>query len=151
MSELTTYFLLFGLACGALALFSSSGLLEALTAATIASSLTATGLHFQVLPEEFNVAALSFVLLTIVISILIWKPLRNFTMARPETERPSELAGVRLLLPSDFSEDHPFVDYSGVRWAVRGDISQLQPSQEVIVSRAAVGELWLEPAPDSKT
>lgn len=145
MHELTLVFLGGGLICLAIALFVGSGLLEVLIAGGIASMLTAAAMHFGLLSTDINHALALDAGLSIILAILLWKPIRATIKAPAEPTSSSDLIGTELFLGKDFTPDNPLVEYSGIQWNVRSDDQQLNPGDRVRVVRAEVGTLWVIP------
>jgi hypothetical protein len=145
MHELTLMFLVGGLICLAIALFVGSGLLEVLIAGGLASILTAAAMHFGMLSTDINHALALDAGLSIILAVLLWKPIRATIKAPAEPTRSSDLIGVELDLGKEFNPENPLVEYSGIQWVVRSDAGELQPGQRVRIDRAEVGTFWVTP------
>lgn len=128
--------------------FVASGVLEVLLAFSLASLSTALLLQLGVVDGNWALLITLLALLTGVFAVLIWRPMRALLQKTPGNAQVSDLIGVELQLPADFDmTQHPFVQYSGVRWQVRAESAGVAftPLQRVVISTVEVGVLAVRP------
>ena len=113
----------------------------------LGASLVITGLlmHIGLLPATMMVALWSNALLTSILALVLWKPLRNLQnnhIQRQPVE--NDFTRHEFVLEQDVNAqggcEHP---YSGVRWQVKSE-QPLTAGTLVEVVRADVGVLWVK-------
>ena len=80
--SITTWFILLGIVCVMLLPFAVPGVLEALLSLGIASFLAAALLAFGLLPDSWPAMLSALAVSTLLLALLLWKPLRVFQPAR---------------------------------------------------------------------
>jgi membrane protein implicated in regulation of membrane protease activity len=58
-------------------------------------------------------------LLTAVITLVLWKPLKNMQNSRSKTDNSSDMIGLQVPASDDITRDSGSVRYSGVNWNAR--------------------------------
>jgi len=62
---------------------------------------------------------LSVGLLTAVIAVILWKPLKAFQNSKDKTDDSSDMIGLKVLASSDISAKSGTIRYSGIDWQAR--------------------------------
>lgn len=137
-----------GLLLLALTPFVGSGVLEVLLAFGIACLSTAGLLQLGIVTGDWPILLMVIAAQTLLFALLLWRPLRRLmNTAEDSAAQVSDWVGLQLTLPDDFDvQQHPYVQYSGVRWLVHPatPATVLTAGQAVQVVRAQVGEFWVQ-------
>lgn len=145
---------LVGLACLILLPFAVPGILEALLALALASFISAGLLAIGWLPAELSWLLATVAVLTLLIAMLIYQPLRRLQQAKVRLQEDpaiSDFVGTTLMLQQDLlPQQLSHIDFSGVRWQLQ--LSPDQPAErlaagsQVVIVSASVGLLTVKAA-----
>ena len=112
----------------------------------LAALATGGGIWFGVVPGTWLASIASFTLLSVVISAILWKPLKSLQNERviPKKDNSSDLIGLRFRLESDIDTTHPGrTHYSGIEWLVEidldSDVKQIEQGTTVQVVSVDAG------------
>lgn len=147
--SITTWLILLGILCVILLPFSVPGVLEALLSLGIASFLVAALLAFGVLPASWPAMLSALAISTLLLALLLWKPLRKLQHGKQkqqESSAISDFVGTRLTLTETASKtSSATVQFSGVSWQLKlapdCPAETLPAGTEVQISSATVGLL----------
>jgi len=120
------------------------------------SALTTGGLlWFELVPLSWMGSITTFVISSVVISFLLWKPLKSLQNkdAVPEKDSSSDLIGYTFRLSQDISITEPgSTRYSGIEWRVKIDddskIESIAINTRVTVTAVNAGEFIVIPVDD---
>jgi len=110
-------------------------------------SLFISGLlmSMAVLPDSLTTALWSNTVLTAVLAITLWKPLKRMQENVDTKQIKSDFAELVFILNDDVTEEGlTSYQYSGISWKLRSE-QPINAGTEVRVTKKEVGVMWLEP------
>ena len=108
-------------------------------------SLCVTGglMMLDVLPQTITAALWSNALLTGVLAVSLWKPLKRMQATRQPDKLDSDFARDAFVLEQDVHLDGTAIRrYSGIDWKLKSE-QPLKAGTRVVVDRTEVGVMWL--------
>ncbi len=119
----------------------------------LAALVTGGAVLFGVIPETWIATVGTFVVISVVISIALWKPfmaLQNNNKV-PEKDNSSDLIGLKFRLDEGISTTAPGkTRYSGVEWKVELDfdlnVDELPKGTTVVVTSVDAGKFRVSPS-----
>ena len=88
-------------------------------------------------------------ILTAVIAVVLWKPLKNFQNSKEKTDNSSDMIGLTLPVSSEVSTDSGTVRYSGIEWQARladqVELSSLSEASQCQVVAIVGNTLFVKP------
>ncbi len=113
----------------------------------IGSSLFLTGfaMYLTWLPATINMAIWSNIIVTALLALTLWKPLKRLQNKTDHKPIESDFAQQMFVLNADINATSDTMQhhYSGINWKVRS-LEPLNKGQTVKVVRTEVGVLWVE-------
>jgi membrane protein implicated in regulation of membrane protease activity len=110
----------------------------------LASIITGLLILLDIVPATLPVSLTVIAMLTIILAILFWHPLKKIQFNQYNEPVKGDLIGARFKLTSDISAKKPGSHhYSGVKWSVRSE-SFISAGTEVAIVKAEVGVLTVE-------
>lgn len=110
-------------------------------------SLFISGLlmSMAVLPDSLTTALWSNTVLTAVLAITLWKPLKRMQENVDTKQIKSDFAELVFILNDDVTEEGlTSYQYSGISWKLKSE-QPINAGTEVRVTKKEVGVMWLEP------
>lgn len=112
-------------------------------------SLLTSGLLMVVgvLPESITVALWSNTIITAVLALLLWKPMKRMQENVDSKQINSDFADLTFVLAKDISDNEITTHhYSGISWQLKST-QPISAGTKVIVVKKEVGIMWVAPAP----
>ncbi len=113
--------------------------------------LTGGAIWFELVPATWLSSIATFALSSVLISLLLWKPLRAIqrNSKPPKKDNSSDIIGLKFRLERDISTTAPGVTrYSGVEWQVVIDHASAQQmiaaGTTVVVVSVDAGTFWVD-------
>lgn len=111
----------------------------------VACLITGVLMWLTLVPATLWSACVCVAILTVLLALLLWEPLKRLQNSTKATEVKGDLIGQRLTLQSPVSPTTPTRQrYSGVEWLVHCD-SALPAGAEVEIVKVEVGSLKVAP------
>ncbi|SDG81108.1 hypothetical protein SAMN04488136_10344 [Vibrio xiamenensis] len=112
----------------------------------VAVFLTGLAMEFGWLEAGVNQAMWSSIVLTFMLALLLWKPLKAMQNRSVTDETHSDFAQQTFVLTGDIdrTSDDVLYAYSGINWKVRSQ-TPLRRGQTVKVVKTEVSVMWVEP------
>jgi len=106
-----------------------------------ASILTGTFIGLDILPNDPSMASVSLAVLSLIIAMISWKPLKAMQSSVDSSTPANDMIGHRFMLPQDITHNSTIVmRYSGIDWVVRSD-QPILLGLEVEIVTVSVGQL----------
>ena len=97
-----------------------------------------------VLPSTMDAALWSNAILTTILAVVLWKPLRRFQNKNGSKQITSDFASDPFVLQQDVDRQGLAERmYSGVRWKLKSE-TPISKGTLVVVTKVEVGVLWVE-------
>lgn len=110
----------------------------------LATFLTGLAVLIGIIPDTYTAALLTDALLTAILSLTLWKPLKRMQNIQDDKQVTSDFDGLRFYLEADLSPGTTVKHrYSGIDWSVKSN-SDINAGTEVEVTKAEVGILWVK-------
>ncbi|MCW8108953.1 hypothetical protein OPS25_10655 [Alteromonas ponticola] len=107
--------------------------------------LVMSGLLYTNVIQSWDVALLVFAVLVGGLSLILWKPLKNFTKNTSKKKTKTDYHGIRFDLPEDLRKgQHVPYSYSGITWQVYSD-TEITAGSTVKVVDVSVGKWFVKP------
>ena len=107
--------------------------------------ITSALMHFDILEPTFLNAVYSCAILSSLLAIFLWKPLKKIQNSQGEKNIPTDFADITFILEADLNpETHYKYAYSGIQWQVKAQ-RPLAKGTLVKVVKKEVGKFWVEP------
>lgn len=113
----------------------------------LAALVTGGAVWFALIPATWSASIATFAISTIVVSALLWKPLKAIQNNRktPKKDNSSDLVGMMFRLDEDISVSKPGTTrYSGIEWQVElaldSDVAEISSGTTVIVASIDAGK-----------
>jgi len=84
----------------------------------IASLFTGILVDMEVL-NDWQSQVLSVGVISAIMALILWKPLKKFQNAKAETDTSSDMIGLQVLTSSDITTTSGTIRYSGIDWQAR--------------------------------
>jgi len=115
------------------------------------AALTTGGLMWsEIVPLTWLSSIATFTICSVLVSVVLWKPLKSLQSNDkvPERDNTSDIVGLKFRLTNDISISHPGTTrYSGIEWKVEIDPSsstqQISAGTMVTVMAVDVGKFWV--------
>lgn len=99
----------------------------------------------DILPSDFLIASITLAIISGLIALLTWKPLKRLQNEVVSSTPANDMIGHRFMLPQDLDEGGSIkMSYSGIDWIVRADTA-IVLGLEVEIIKVSVGELKVKP------
>ncbi|MFC3034736.1 NfeD family protein [Pseudoalteromonas fenneropenaei] len=109
----------------------------------IALIISAVVMYFGLLPETWLTALWLNAILTAVLALLLWQPLRKLQNKQDHSQVHSDFAELSFVLEADVNEGAVVhYAYSGIQWQLKST-EPLRKGQHVKVVNKEVGVLWI--------
>lgn len=109
-----------------------------------ASILTGILIGVDVLPAEFLMASTSIAVLSCLVALVSWKPLKRMQNSVISSAPTNDMVGHRFMLPQDLNEGKSItMRYSGIDWVVRSE-KPIMLGLEVEITKVSVGQLQVK-------
>ena len=106
--------------------------------------LTALLVYGGVVDENLLNAIFSVAILTVVLSVGLWKTFKRLQNQQDDTPVTSDLVGLVFVLPDAVGPDKTVsYEYSGITWQVQADVD-IAAKTKVVVTAVAVGTLTVK-------
>lgn len=106
-----------------------------------ASIITGGLIGLDILPADVLVASTAVAILTCVVALFSWKPLKRMQNHVVSSTPPNDMIGHRFMLPQDLAKGESItMRYSGIEWVVRSD-KPIMLGLEVEITKVSVGQL----------
>ena len=100
-----------------------------------------------VLPETITAALWSNTIITAVLALLLWKPMKRMQENVDSKQINSDFADLTFVLAEDVSDKEITThQYSGISWQLKST-QPISAGTKVIVVKKEVGVMWVAPAP----
>jgi len=110
----------------------------------LASMVTSALLYLGILPDSILSAMFSTGILTLIMALLLWKPLKRMQSKVSSKKIKSDFTNHRFMLKENVSPTQsPKHHYSGVEWALISD-EPIAAGTKVEVTEAEVGKLHIK-------
>lgn len=111
----------------------------------IAMLITSGLIYMGMLEANWITTILTLAIITLVLAIVLWKPLKKLQNKPSKTDIKSDFAVITFELEKDLlpSERYTF-NYSGIQWLLKSK-TVIEKGVTVKVVKKEVGVLWVEP------
>ncbi|MCD9543211.1 NfeD family protein [Photobacterium carnosum] len=111
----------------------------------IAMLITSGLIYMGMLEANWITTILTLAIITLVLAIVLWKPLKKLQNKPSKTDIKSDFAVITFELEKDLvpSERYTF-NYSGIQWLLKSN-TVIEKGVTVKVVKKEVGVLWVEP------
>ncbi|MCD9555640.1 NfeD family protein [Photobacterium carnosum] len=111
----------------------------------IAMLITSGLIYMGMLEANWITTILTLAIITLVLAIVLWKPLKKLQNKPSKTDINSDFAVITFELEKDLlpSERYTF-NYSGIQWLLKSN-TVIEKGVTVKVVKKEVGVLWVEP------
>ncbi|AYM88472.1 activity regulator of membrane protease YbbK [Pseudoalteromonas agarivorans] len=100
-----------------------------------------------VLPETITAALWSNTIITAVLALLLWKPMKRMQENVDSKQINSDFADLTFVLAKDVSDKEITThQYSGISWQLKST-QPISAGTKVVVVKKEVGVMWVAPAP----
>ncbi|WP_297482805.1 NfeD family protein [uncultured Photobacterium sp.] len=115
----------------------------------IAMLITSGLIYIGILEENWITTIFTLAIITLVLAIALWKPLKKLQNKPSKTDIKSDFAVITFELEKDLlpSERYTF-NYSGIQWQIKSE-TQIDKGVMVEVIKKEVGILWVKPIDSS--
>lgn len=106
--------------------------------------ISALAMYLGIVNESWTVALTFNAVTTILLAVVLWKPLERMQNSQSSKQVKSDFAEIEFVLDKDIDDKISTAHaYSGITWQVKSH-SQLKCGQRVKVVNKEVGVLWVE-------
>lgn len=112
----------------------------------IAAIVTGVLFFIGLMPESILNAFLSTAILSTLLAVVLWQPLKNMQQKTDDTKAKSDLIGLELDLTDDLTPGQPYsYRYSGIDWQLKCKVP-ISSGSRVKVTDVEVGAMHISPA-----
>ena len=115
----------------------------------IAMLLTSGLIYMGMIEANWISTILTLAIITLVLAIVLWKPLKKLQNKPSKTDIKSDFAVITFKLEKDLSPSERYTfNYSGIQWQIKSE-TQIEKGVMVEVIKKEVGVLWVKPVDKS--